>query len=233
MAEIPSRLARYERKKAVKTAVLYLLLTAAVLFILTRFGPSFVASIAGIYPKEGELQLVESELMTTPRIDTLPQVVKDERLIVRGNATTGETVRISFNGESRDVVINAQGNWDSEFTLQEGENTIRARSVDGSGNTSSEVSTSVVFDKTPPKLEIQGPEDGLSRSGKKDIVVLISGSTDADASVKINDRVAIVSGDGTFSLNYTLSEGDNALTIIATDKAGNTTEDVRTVKYSL
>jgi hypothetical protein len=78
-------------------------------------------------------------------------------------------------------------------------------------------------DTTPPKLEVQRP----TQMGN---FFLIQGVTEPGATVTINAESVEVAGDGTFKKTVTLNrEGWNTIVIRATDPAGNTTEDRKTV----
>jgi hypothetical protein len=78
-------------------------------------------------------------------------------------------------------------------------------------------------DTTPPKLEVQRP----TQMGN---FFLVQGSTEPGATVTINGEPVDVGGDGTFKKAVALSrEGWNTIVIRATDPAGNTAEDRKTV----
>jgi hypothetical protein len=78
-------------------------------------------------------------------------------------------------------------------------------------------------DTTPPKLEVERP----TQMGN---FFLVQGTTEAGATVTINGEPVDVSGDGTFKKAVALTrEGWNTIVIRATDPAGNTAEDRKTV----
>jgi len=78
-------------------------------------------------------------------------------------------------------------------------------------------------DTTPPKLEVQRP----TQMGN---FFLVQGTTEAGATVTVNGEPVDVGADGTFKKAVALSrEGWNTIVIRATDPAGNTTEDRKTV----
>jgi bacillopeptidase F len=82
----------------------------------------------------------------------------------------------------------------------------------------------LVFDNEAPEIKILSPSDGASFYGSKQKNVTINGTTKIDSSLTINDRIATVNDDGGFSLNYSLSNGENNLAIKSIDKAGNEKE---------
>jgi hypothetical protein len=92
-------------------------------------------------------------------------------------------------------------------------------------------SRSISYLKSLPKLEISTPADGASFS-KADSEINVSGNTDAENTVRVNDFIAIVDGAGNFSYLLKLSEGDNKIKITATNPAGSNTSKELTVSYS-
>ncbi len=78
-------------------------------------------------------------------------------------------------------------------------------------------------DTTPPKLEVQRP----TQMGN---FFLVQGTTEPGATVTVNAEPVDVAGDGTFKKAVALTrDGWNTIVIRATDPAGNTTEDRKTV----
>jgi hypothetical protein len=79
-------------------------------------------------------------------------------------------------------------------------------------------------DTTPPKLEVERP----TQMGN---FFLVQGVTEPGATVTVNGEPVDVAGDGTFKKTVALTrEGWNTIVIRATDPAGNTTEDRKTVR---
>ena len=83
----------------------------------------------------------------------------------------------------------------------------------------------VVYDKTPPKLKLNIP-DNFETSEKQ---IEIKGETEANTILKINSIPIVVLKDGTFSTTLTLKEGENKILITAKDKAGNIAEKKLTI----
>ena len=228
----PSRLLQYERRRALRTALVYLALTAAFLFALTRFGTAIITSMLGVVDRDPQNLNTNDVIVATPDIDALPQVTNSKIIILSGSSVPGQTVRLALNGESRDIVANSTGKFTSEFNLHEGENRARVMAVDNHGNTSNEITGVVVLDTEPPSLEVTSPEDNSTQSGKKNQSVTISGTTDKDASVSVNERIAIVNNAGQFSISFNLNPGENIFTVIAVDPAGNKAEVVKKTNYN-
>ena len=85
------------------------------------------------------------------------------------------------------------------------------------------------YKKSGPELSIEAPRDGESVSGPSPYN--ISGKTEQDTTVTVNDFQAIISGD-TWSYALTLKDGENEVRVVATDLAGNKTEKIIKINYS-
>jgi hypothetical protein len=82
----------------------------------------------------------------------------------------------------------------------------------------------VAPDNVPPFLRIDAPpRDGILREAS----VTVSGEAEPGASVAVNGEPVVVAGDGAFSAAIAALPGDNAVTVVATDPAGNVTTDER------
>jgi len=81
-------------------------------------------------------------------------------------------------------------------------------------------------DQNAPSLSISEPEDGSTVDQDS---VTVKGTTDISATIEINDKK--VDNDlGDFSKEIDLKEGENTITIVVTDPAGNQTKKELTIK---
>ena len=119
--------------------------------------------------------------------------------------------------------------------LTDGSHTIKVDASDFDGNAAAQKTVTFKIDTIPPTLNISSPTAGLITNNKD---VTVSGTTnDATSSpvtvtVKLNSGTAAnvtVAANGTFSKALTLTEGNNTITIVATDSAGKSTTVTRTV----
>jgi hypothetical protein len=84
-------------------------------------------------------------------------------------------------------------------------------------------------DTVPPQLTLLYPQEGF-RTWQGDVSV--EGRTDPDCFLVINDYSVEVKSDGKFYWSAVLvKEGTNLIRIVATDRAGNSTQLVRSVIY--
>jgi hypothetical protein len=86
----------------------------------------------------------------------------------------------------------------------------------------------VRVDHTPPFLTIREPAEGaIVRDG----IARVEGETEVGARVSLNGATIEVGADGRFATTAMARPGVNALTLMATDAAGNLTERTRSFRY--
>lgn len=167
-------------------------------------------------------------------------VVGQAAITVTGTASDNKELDLVQVRTGMDDWINADGttSWSASVTLLEGDNVIRARAADGSGN---EAFASVIVtydpaagDSSPPSVTISSPNQGAVID---DPSLTVSGTSSDDVGV---DRVEIKlnGGDwglaqGTVSWTYELllSEGMNLIEARVTDIAGKTVNTTLDVTY--
>lgn len=79
-----------------------------------------------------------------------------------------------------------------------------------------------------PFLEIYYPEE--NKLVESDIVD-VTGKTELDSEVFINNQKVTLNPNGSFAVSIKLKDGINTLSIVAVNKLGRKTEDIRTVIY--
>lgn len=237
MARNYSRFAHVEERRNRRNAFKFLLLTGVTLVLLFLFGlplvVKFAAFLTDIRKSSTPIEITDTTPPAPPQLENLPEATSKKSLEVNGRSESGATVLIFLNEEKTELVADENGTFSTKLSLRDGENTIYAYAKDKAGNGGQKTSSVTVnFDDEEPKLEITAPADGTQFTGSKNQKVKIEGNTDAEANLTINERFVTVRADGNFSFETTLSEGDNIFTASATDKAGNETEKIFTLKYS-
>jgi len=81
----------------------------------------------------------------------------------------------------------------------------------------------------PPKLKVDWPIENSVTSSNIDI----SGNTDSEATIRINDDLVLVSPDGNFQKKINLSSGDNKIIITSTSPNNKITTEEKIIKSSL
>lgn len=147
---------------------------------------------------------------------TVTGTVSDDRSGVSGVTVNGGAATVSGGTFSRTI------------TLSEGANIITAVASDAAGNTAT-ATGSVLLDTIPPSLTVAYPAGSLITNQPQ--ITVTGTSSDGGsglASVTVNGTAVTVSG-GAYSRTLTLAEGQNTITVIATDRVGHTTTLTRSV----
>lgn len=155
-------------------------------------------------------------LIVTAPIDGL--VTATDSVTVTGTAfDTSGLSSVTVNDSV--VTVAADGSFSTSVSLSEGDNTITVTAVDIEGNAITETRT-VYLDTIQPEISIISPTAG--QMVKNSSFTVTGTVSDINlTSVTVNGTSATVI-DGTFSLDITLTEGDNSIIATATDSAGNT-----------
>jgi hypothetical protein len=231
--KMTSRRAKVEQSKLLKQSVLFGVL-AVVLLIVGGFViiPAFIRFVGG-FSKPVQTTSDDGVPIQIPIVQTPLAATSSATLALTGFHQKGYEIVVVNNGrETARVKTQDDGSFATDVTLESGENRLTAYAVNEQKKESG-VSAEylVLFDNEPPKLEITEPTDGQSIEGKKNQNLTIKGTTDPKVKMQLNDRLFFIRTDGTFETTFRLNNGENTLTIKATDEAGNTTEKVVKVNF--
>jgi hypothetical protein len=232
-----SRRTKIENKKNIRNTYIFGILTIAAILLLFFFGlpaiVKFSAFIGEIRQSSEAVSVDDTTPPAPPNFNTYPEYTKDLSVEISGTAESGSSVIITFNSKESEVIVNKEGGFSKTFDLQRGINIFSAIAKDSSGNESQKTENNqIVFDNTPPELEIIKPNSGSQYYGSTERQLVIEGTTEEDAEMTINDRFVSVSDEGNYTFATTLEEGENTFTIKASDQAGNTTEKTLTVTFT-
>ncbi|WP_175887671.1 Ig-like domain-containing protein [Burkholderia contaminans] len=152
-------------------------------------------------------------------------LTNDPRPTVSGRGDPGSTIHLLVDGvEVGTVVVGANGTWSFAPTqpLHDGQYRLTARASNEVGMSIPSTSYSIQVDVTPPSQpKIESATEGAQPT--------LSGQAEAYSTVAIYDGTTLlgttktgVDGTWTFQVTSPLSNGTHALTVTATDPAGNT-----------
>lgn len=234
-----SRLNRYAEKQNKKQFLIFGIGTIIIIFLLVQFSGvllntfgNIVFSIRGDEEQSNQTNQYD-EVLFAPNIDSIPEATPSAQIDVSGS-TDYEEGRIFLYVNDREV-DSVNINKTRKFTfrnvnLKNGENTIKAYySLDSKQSDFSQEQT-VIRSSEKPSLDIFSPSDGTTFK-KADKRINVSGKTDPDNTVTVNSFRAVVDSKGEFSYFLELNEGDNKITIQATNQAGTSESKELTVKY--
>ncbi len=232
-----SRRGRLDERKQKKRLFVGLAGTIALLIFLGVFGVKMIVGLSllvdtmrGSTPPPAT---PSQNVILPPTLDPEPIATKSAGFKISGIGQEGLTIILYVNDkEAKKIQVDKTGTFSITLPdIKEGQNTISAKLADAKGNFSDLSNVlSVLIINTPPILELQTPSDNATVNGENNLVT-VEGKTEDDTSVNINGRLVVIKTDNTFSYQYPLNDGDNKLTIIATDLAGNATKIERNVTY--
>ncbi|MDR3578684.1 MAG: Ig-like domain-containing protein [Oryzomonas sp.] len=111
---------------------------------------------------------------------------------------------------------------------QDGLYTLQLTATDAAGNTATSTMT-LTWDTTPPSMTVSALQNGAYTNNPILNVAGTAGDSGSGlAQVTVNGKAVTVTN-GSFSTSVTLAVGANIITTVASDQAGNTTTDTRTI----
>lgn len=114
--------------------------------------------------------------------------------------------------------------------LSDGNHTIKFDAADNDGNAASQKSITIKVDTVPPTLTVNSPTEGMVTNNATLVVSGVTNdATSSPVTLKVNNQPVEVQENGQWSTTITLSEGENTITIVATDSAGKTSTVTRHV----
>lgn len=234
-----SRSARRLAKKSRRNLLITLLLTAFIIFatvnwVLPQFinGMGFVTNVFKS-TKSVKQPAVEDTTLAPPSLVIPFEATNTAEINISGFSQPDAKVEIYVDDDlKKEVPVSPDGSFFAEnVPLSPGTNNIWGKTTDSKYTSLPSKIIKVVSDNEKPLLEIYEPEDGKSIQGESKIKV--SGKTEPNAIVSVNDSRVITGFDGSFSTQLELHEGENILNIKAIDNASNINEALRRVNFTL
>lgn len=158
-----------------------------------------------------------------PVLDELPELTNVVEWEISGTVEGLSTVTVVLNGETvLTFATEEDGTFSVTVELVEGENTISAMATDRAFNAGPAAEVIVVLDTIAP----DAPEAEEAPEYTNEDEVTITGTAEIGALVAIlagGDVLGegVADGDGEWSIEITLEEGENEIVLRATDLAGN------------
>jgi cytoskeletal protein RodZ len=222
------------RKKTNSQIVTYVVLLILVIAFIMTFGVQIVLNasrfIAGFGSKNDDVIQTGSEVVVAPVLYDIPDATNSAKLAISGSSSGDGTVTVFVNDEAADELNVTQDEPDFETTVQLTKNTnqIYAQFKDLKNRVKDSETYVVEYAQEKPALEISSPADG---SHTEDAEITVEGKTGENDRVKVNGEPVVMNADGSFSHKITLKQGENSITIVSTDDAGNSEEAVVKVTY--
>lgn len=221
----------YKRLKFALIGLIAIPIAVVVAFVM--FGP-LIGSIFGIFSVNRNYTGAEDTIAPPPPIfNNPPNAVNSQNINIDGYAEEGTTIKLFVNGpELSSTIATTDGTFTFEnIELIKGRNTIFAKSYDTSNNESPKsITLNIQVDTEDPELEILEPkdEDIIRNLNKR---VNIKGTVNEKATVKVNEKLAILRPDLSFEFPLGVTPGEVEIVIEAIDEAGNSTKEEFKITY--
>lgn len=230
------RLARKSQRNFILTlAVVGILIYSTINWVLPSFigGVGFIKNI--VKPSQKTFSQTSENATLAPPVLNIPyEATNTAEINIKGFGTPNSKVNLYIDDDLKQTVDTSN---DGSFLVEKvplnlGLNNIYGKTLDENGKESlpsKTIQLKFIYDK--PNLTINEPEDGKIVQGG-DRKIRISGKTDPNVKIFINDNQIVVSQDGNFTSDQSLNDGDNIFLIKALDLASNATEVQRRVVYT-
>lgn len=183
----------------------------------------------------------DEDIAIPPPVLNIPyEATNTATLAISGYTTPNTKVEIYIDDDLKTTAdVKNDGNFQTEeIALLIGTNNIYGKTVNGDKKSLASKNIKLYYDNEKPKLDISSPADnqevkgGDETSSSSNKKIRVVGSTDPQNSVTINGSTVIVNGAGDFATDVNINDGDNTITIVGTNRFGNSVSVERKVKYS-
>ncbi len=230
-----SHLEKRQNKQFVQRLLIGIALFVLALFFFFTTGikllVSFTLFLNQLANGGNKKQIVEKQqTLSSIDIDPIVSATNSATIVFSGTSLNFDSLEIYLNDEKQDKISIAD-TFEGEINgLEKGKNSVFfiAKSSKEKGTKKTDTFT-VLYKSEKPKLELTSPGDG-SRTNKEDIQV--TGSTDSETTIRVNNQPVIVDVSGTFISSVRLKDGENKIEISAEDIVGNMEQKTLTVTYA-
>ena len=223
------RSVRKNESKTRKKLIWSLIISIALLFIILRYVlPALVGNLSYInkFKSNSTVTPISEGVKLAPPVLNIPyEATNTASIKVKGFATANAKVKIFLDDNLVSTITADQdGSFVTEpINLSVGTNNIYGKTMSEVGNDSlSSKTIQILYSNEKPMLQISEPPDGKEIKGG-DKKVKVVGQTDVDNDLTINGTKIILNGDGHFSTDINLNDGENNLMVVATNSVGNFT----------
>lgn len=231
-----SRLRRFEDKRASKRLLWAVAGSVALLLFLLFFGLKILIGFSLLVDKirgNSPQQASQTDILLPPILDPLPESTNSATIEIHGKSDPKKEVLIYVNDkEYKKLTTTDTGEFSIDAIAVDEERVTISAKVKGDKDAVSALSNVIttLIDRTPPKLEVTKPTDTqIINDGTHKVIV--EGKTEEGMRITVSDRIAVVHADGSFTYAFNVNDGENVLSIVSTDAAGNQTKIERRVTY--
>lgn len=225
---------RYKQSQNNNRSRFYILLSVVFVIVMFKWGvPLFVNLLAGDGAQRADVgkDIIPPQ---SPVIAALPSATNSARISIEGFTESNAQVELLVNDVAEKMITaDDSGSFVFDTTLIAGQNRVQLRAKDEAGNESMSDVSLITYDNMQIELSISSPKDGTEYFGQMNQVIDIKGDVNKpNSQVTINNSFVQVNSDGSFVHRFMLSGGDNNITVVASDVAGNTAEESFRLVYT-
>lgn len=221
-----SRLSAHREKQFKQKVFIYTIVIVGFVFFMFTIGLRLLINtsllIGSLTSKRTVQQTSKKDVFFgSLSVDSIPTATNSARIIVSGTVTNYDLIEFYINGEKvEEQEFPSSESFSEEIgILKVGDNEVylKAKSKQEKHEKSSEKYT-VTYKSDKPKLEIKEPNDNTKTKTSE---IKVSGTTSKEVYIKVDELPIVVTADGSFQTNVQLTEGENKITVVAEDNAGN------------
>ncbi len=201
---------------------------AALLLVGFLVGPYLLIGMGMLFGRSTPIETKPAQeeiiYIAPPTLHETFDATASASITLKGSGSKKTKIAL-YNNNTRvqTTLADANGNYTfNNITLKEGDNSFQTKNIIENGESDYSNKVRVKLLVKNPSLEITSPSDG-DKFNMSQSPIQIKGKTDPDVKVTVNDFWAIVDTMGNYTYSYPLKDGDNTLSVKATDKAGNVT----------
>ncbi|MBI5044751.1 MAG: hypothetical protein HZC02_02390 [Candidatus Levybacteria bacterium] len=230
-----SRLNQRQARQAKRNIIIIALGSCVLLALFLIFGTNLLVKFSLLVERESATAQEQVDtFVAPPSLDYIADATNSAEIDITGSGESDGYIKLFVNGKQ---VKKADIQSDNTFSfrrikLTPGENSIKAKFVNKDNKESKFSETTIItYSNKAPELSIISPNDGQSFN-KDHNPLKITGKTDQNVKVTVNDFWAVVDGQGNFYYNLSLKGGDNEIRVQAIDEAGNKAEKTLKVSFA-
>jgi hypothetical protein len=230
-----SRLEEHKKKLFYQKIWLYFGLIIFLIYFIFTYGFKLILNtsvwIANLNSKKNTPEIIKNNnFFGRVDIDNILTATNSSSTIISFTVNNFDTTEIYLNGKKiKEINTNNQDSFTEEiFPLKKGSNEIYLLAKNKQYQKEKQSAIYQVFYKDEkPKLEVKEPLDN-SKTHQSEIK--ISGETDKETFIKVNDYPVVVDAQNNFQTSLSLKPGENTIVITAQDEAGNIeTKELRVI----
>lgn len=231
------RSVRHWERKHQRNIIVSLILGSIILYLVFFWGlPNLIGGLSifnRFKPGSSQDQLLENSGLAPPVLNIPYEATNTATIKISGYASPNTQVKIYLDDNlSTSTQASDNGSFLTDpITLLLGANLIYGQTVSDGTTSLASKTIKVTYSNEKPTIELLEPPDNHQITGGEK-QVKVAGKTETANSVTVNDQTVILSPEGNFTTQVPLNDGDNLISIIATNSVGNTTRVERKVTFN-